>query len=227
MQNITIKSVQEKHSKDGSKTFYIVTDNKGAEMSSFEAEVMAFQPGTVIDADIEVNGKYTNLKGFKVISNPAPSAEKPTTQPQPYQRVGFIDNSASIEAQVAVKEIGEDWRAGKLKDDDSLVAVYKGWIAAKLGNCLPKPVTTQINPEVPQQVNAAPESTGTTEEVEFINMDWLRESLGKLRWITVVKWMKEHYPEAKGTKVSEVVKSLTVEHRIAFGQEVQSRLEMG
>ncbi len=43
-----------------------------------------------------------------------------------------ITKEASIEAQVAIKEIGENWRAGKLKDDDLLVVGYLIWLIDKL-----------------------------------------------------------------------------------------------
>ncbi len=49
------------------------------------------------------------------------------------------DNSASIERQVAIKEIGECWRAGKFSDDDKLVTAYKVWLSGRMS---PPPVST-------------------------------------------------------------------------------------
>ena len=43
-----------------------------------------------------------------------------------------LSRGASIEAQVAIKEIGEDWRAGILKDDDPLVVGYLIWLIDRL-----------------------------------------------------------------------------------------------
>ncbi len=63
-------------------------------------------------------------------------------------------------------------------------------------------------------------------QVEGVDLDWLKESLNKLSWTTVGKWLREKYPYVTGTKISDIVKSLKVEDRKAFAKEVQSRLEM-
>lgn len=54
----------------------------------------------------------------------------------------------SIEAQTAIKEIGECWRAGKFPDGDPLVGLYKGWIQAKLASLV---VSTPTAPKAPQR----------------------------------------------------------------------------
>ncbi len=100
--------------------------------------------GAVIDCDVAVKASdkldpdgnpYQNRKVTQIYVDGKPVKEAKQFGGG-YQR---LDNTVSIEAQVAVKEIGECWRSGKLKDDDGLVSVYKGWLAAKLGNILPKP----------------------------------------------------------------------------------------
>ena len=72
-----------------------------------------------------------------------------------------------------------------------------------------------------------PEAAGIVDEIEspVIDVDWLKESLEEINWADVGKWLKEHYPEAKGTAVKAIAASLTREHQEAFTIEVQARLE--
>lgn len=57
-----------------------------------------------------------------------------------------------------------------------------------------------------------------------IDMPWLKESLEKLSWPDVGKYLKEHY-KVSGTKVSERVLKLTQEQADEFVKEVKRRLE--
>ena len=57
-----------------------------------------------------------------------------------------------------------------------------------------------------------------------IDMDWLKESLDKLQWVDVGKWLIDKY-KARGTTVRAMVESLTREQQEQFCAEVQRRLE--
>ena len=57
-----------------------------------------------------------------------------------------------------------------------------------------------------------------------IDMDWLRESLNKLQWADVGKWLRDKY-QAYGTTVKAMIESLTREHQEEFAREVQKRLD--
>ncbi len=59
-----------------------------------------------------------------------------------------------------------------------------------------------------------------------IDMDWLRESLNKLSWTTVSKWLKDKYSNATGTRVSEIIRSLNTLQRQEFVKEVEDRLKL-
>ncbi len=61
-------------------------------------------------------------------------------------------------------------------------------------------------------------------KVEGIDMDLLSESLKKLSGWKVGAWLHEKYPQAEGHKVSDIVKSMTVEQRKEFAEEVESRV---
>ncbi len=93
-------------------------------------------------------------------------------------------------------------------------------------NATPKETMTRAVPEK-EIVRGEHAEAKPSEEVEGIDMDWLRESLNRLSWTTVTKWLRERYPDnAKGTRVSEIVKNLSIEEREAFAQEVEQRLTM-
>lgn len=57
-----------------------------------------------------------------------------------------------------------------------------------------------------------------------IDMVWLKESLDKLMWTDVGKWLREKY-NAYGTTVKAMVEGLTREQQEEFVKEVEKRLE--
>lgn len=167
MQKIIVKSVQEKHSKDGSKTFYVVTDSKGADLSSFDPEVMVFQPGTVIEAEVEVSGKYTNLKEFKVVSNPMPNSNLPTTNGRTYGQ-DSPEKRRSIERQTALS-LAIDWTKFALEHYDGKIQshgsepltcaeTFYQWIA------MPVPLKSLASPPIPPKTEQGAPASKTTNE---------------------------------------------------------------
>jgi len=78
-----------------------------------------------------------------------------------------------------------------------------------------------------QEESASPARTRQPEAHKTnIDMDWLKESLEKLKWTDVSKWLKERYKNAKGTTIKELVESLTLEQQEYFVKQVQDRLEI-
>jgi len=77
-------------------------------------------------------------------------------------------------------------------------------------------------PVVTEETKVEPERN----EPSVIDMDWLKESLEEMNWADVVKWIREHYKEAKGTTVKGLVESMTREHQEEFVKEAQTRLEI-
>jgi len=55
------------------------------------------------------------------------------------------------------------------------------------------------------------------------DMDCLKESLNKLQWADVGKWLRDKY-QAYGTTVKAMVESLTREQQEEFCKEVQRRV---
>jgi len=84
-------------------------------------------------------------------------------------------------------------------------------------------VTGEVLAEVTEETGALP---GPAQTESKIDMDWLRESLEKLNWADVSKWIRERYKNAKGTTIKELVESLTIEQQQYFVRQVQGRLEI-
>jgi len=59
----------------------------------------------------------------------------------------------------------------------------------------------------------------------LIDMVWLKGSLEKLNWNTVIKYLKDTY-KVTGSKVTEIIPKLTNEQQQSFIEEVKSRLGM-
>jgi len=115
----------------------------------------------VLVKEKSTDGKWWNVVDVKPVSEAIGKLEKQEAKtvevpagatPKGYQP---RDNSASIEAQVAIKEIGECWRAGKLKDDDILVAgCYRPWLLGRLS----PPQMPPSTPEKQQPGASKPET---------------------------------------------------------------------
>ncbi len=184
---------------------------------TFKALQEYIKDGAIIDCDVDVkpSGKtdpdgqpYHNRKVTQIYVNgqPVSGAKKfgGFQKDSPEQR-------ASIEAQTAIKEIGECWRSGKFQDTDPEVATYRGWLHAKLGVVLPKPQAKSnseqdwekmgrkapVNPPAPAQAVQAPSDQGGTKERERengkcpIDEAWLAETMKIVRWsdITLKTWL--------------------------------------
>ncbi len=70
------------------------------------------------------------------------------------------------------------------------------------------------------------ESASKTELTsEPINMDWLKESLDKIRWLDVGKWIRENCKGVEGKTVRDMINQMTQVDRGKFVKEVQVRLD--
>jgi len=135
LQKITVKEIRGPLGK-GDKKFYVVVDEKGAEFTTFDTKIAKVTPGSIIEADVKVEGKYVNIAEWKVLED-AP-ASLPGSGKTPEQ---FDAERRSIEAQVAFKGIIQlieqeaiqktDFVPGDLK-----TSVYD-WARARLGKAAP------------------------------------------------------------------------------------------
>ncbi len=101
MQKVTIKEISPSTAENKPT---IITDETGAKMSGFLTELKDLNPGDVIEAELQVKGKYTNIIEVKLL-------EKSTQPPDTSEKVMTTElwsekdriTRASIEGQVAMK----------------------------------------------------------------------------------------------------------------------------
>lgn len=165
MQKITVKSIEltTGTNEKGEWVKTQITSQDGAKMSSFDKKASELKEGDIIEGEIEVKGKYTNLKEWKFISsapaNPMPQSNSKMTQEQ-WAEKDRIERS-SIEAQVAFKGIVELISTNPDASEPRLVNAYHlalEWAIKKLGGEPYK--ETIVNKEKPAQ-----KSTTVPEEI--------------------------------------------------------------
>ena len=122
---IKVLKIEEKTGKDG-KAYYRV-ELEGQEFPLFVSAKPEWEVGKEYDIKIkrkvDAEGKqkdyYVEDKPFKA-SGFKPKARSP-------------EEIHSIEAQVAIKEVGECWRVKTIGDNNPMVIAYQWWILDKLG----------------------------------------------------------------------------------------------
>lgn len=117
MQDLIIKRIEEKHSKDGKSTFYAVYGEGGEEMTTFDAEINQLQVGSIISVEPKVSGKYINIEKWelkqKATASPSKGEEMTTDMWAEKDRI----TRASIEGQTAMK-CWTELIAAKVKPED-------------------------------------------------------------------------------------------------------------
>ena len=73
MQQIKVKEVREVKGKSG-KVFYAVVDDKGGEFTTFDTKIASVTPGSVLEIEPKVDGKYVNITEWKVLEEGKQSA---------------------------------------------------------------------------------------------------------------------------------------------------------
>lgn len=90
MQRITIAKIIPASDKD-KPTF--ITDENGAKFSGFESALAALKKGDVIEAEIEIKGKYNNIKRHSVLVEAPP----PAAPPRPPDTIALLEVRARLE----------------------------------------------------------------------------------------------------------------------------------
>jgi len=80
MQKITVKEVKGPLGK-GEKKFYVIKDDKGAEFNTFDAKIRDVTPGSIINVELVVDGKYVNISKWEMVEAVAPTNGKVETRP--------------------------------------------------------------------------------------------------------------------------------------------------
>lgn len=211
MQRVKIADIEVTKGKgekgDWTKTTVVAED--GGRFSGFDTKLANLTKGSVIDIEPEIKGKYINIKEWKIISEAVAGQPIAVSSAGGWQaRQDSPETRASIESQKRADIIMQGWIAGKLKDDDPLVAQMKSWLSISPSKGEGKAETTKANgkpvfQKSAEKVTEPAKVTAKAEQAEIdsrelfeergskglsaeehipgaIDMDWLKTSLKEL-----------------------------------------------
>ncbi|KKM27109.1 hypothetical protein LCGC14_1578040 [marine sediment metagenome] len=135
MQMITIKEITPSTAENKPT---IIVDDTGAKMSGFDFTLKDLNPGDVIEAELQIKGKYTNILNFNMLKkNTEPIKPKEEMTTDMWAEKDRITR-ASIEGQVAMKCYTElvVAKIDNIPDLllDALTAKIKGFMRESNGN---------------------------------------------------------------------------------------------
>ena len=146
----------------GEKKFYAVVGSDGAKFTTFDAKAMSIKPGSILEAEIKVEGKYVNMVKWTLLQEPEAGlgdsretgAYKRDTAGIQFEyqlkaRLQQIER-ASIESQVAYKEIMQLAASGAsfgehIQDFNRLFGQALKWANSRLDESM-KPIKPEPKP---------------------------------------------------------------------------------
>ncbi len=148
MQRIRIASIEtrEGDTDKGHWVSYILTGEDKTKVSTFDGKASSLKVGDTIEGEIELKGKFTNLKSFKVVGQSVPIQPEPQKASEKPIR-GGTDREQSIEQSVAVKAIVELRVANALTDKSPEYQAVLTWCRERLG--IPS-ITKPTKPDIAQ-----------------------------------------------------------------------------
>ena len=118
--------VEKTEIKQGSKGEYLtVFPIDGKPVNIFDQSLWGlFNEGMAVKLKLEKSGRWMNVVGAESVAREL--AEKEPVKPQPSGYKGRDEDK--VDRRTFVMEIGEDWRAGKRKDNDVLVLAREAFL---------------------------------------------------------------------------------------------------
>ena len=165
---ITVKEakfLKDGESKKGKWRLFKVVSQDGVEYTTFDTKAEQLSPGAVIEiGDITIkDGDKRSFKELAMVSEGKAPASSPQSNGNGMSQEAWAEKDRitrqSIESQKRADIIAQLWIAGKIADDDALVAKLKTW----LGNGqVHTEIKTRMAPAVESKDNG---STGAPETV--------------------------------------------------------------
>lgn len=155
MQKITVADIHIKTGtgKKGSWTLTIITDTSGARFSGFDKKLVDIGKGAVIEAEIEIDGDYNNIKEWKLISEGSP--QDSGTGGSQMSKDEWAEKDAreriSIERQNAATNVCNLIIAGKIGVMDALGEKVLSYLSTKLDAKTAPPKTKVGSPEAAEE----------------------------------------------------------------------------
>lgn len=229
---IKIVRIERKPTAKGS-TMTAIFDDKDTRFSGFAPELMSLKEGDLINAEIEVKGKYNNILSAEVVEH----SETPAPAAKPAYRQDSDDPTKrrSIERQTSLNAAVSIWSAtnphgittGQVIE---VAEEFYQWVSqGKMPPTAGKEasVTTETMKGAFKSSSAPVAKTEGTvgKATPIIDMVWLKESINTLQWSDVGKYLKQKY-NVTGVTVTQMVNSLRPDQQKEFAGEVEDRLQM-
>ena len=173
---------------------FVVVDTTGVRMTSFDKCLSDIRPGDILNVETEINGKFTNIKTWELVTPPA-HEKKPPNAPQPVLVSEWEKERAHETYLACLQEVGKAIRENFTVADINhplFELREKYWAALQKGiDGYPvQPQTPVISytfhadPAVTAPVIPAPELKQKTEEEFFIKnfADLLKEAKDKFKY---------------------------------------------
>jgi len=203
VQKITVADIKIKTGtgEKGPWTNTAIIDEKGARFSSFDKKLSQLNKGSVIEAEVVVDGKFLNIKEFKILEE-APASGEADTGASQMSKEDWAKKDAierlSIEAQTAVKALIQ--LAGSPVTGLPAEAVEKAlnWCINRIDRTMPPLPALSVKMKAKaekEKPNEAWNELVTEPEEEpksFIDMDWFRESLESIRAKKLTAWTESN-----------------------------------
>ena len=187
---------------------------KEHQMAWFKKGKMKGYAHPILDEDGEPTGGWCNEPKSEATEKPAETSRSGNT-------------NTSIEQQVAIKEVGECWRAGMFQIDEPLVTAYLAWILDKLDGYYKggKDVSTKVSTEKTGRDTGEGLGQGDREGGEF-DEKWWQE---KLAILNNNSWVKEQLQLAgvtmkQGQRLREAIKNMEPSKRALLKNGVELAL---
>lgn len=169
-------------SKKSQKTYFTIDDLDGRRLLCFVPSLYNELPdGATVLVNIRPGRTEADTPS---ITGMATEDEMRSTDEIPRQ-IGKpeVTREQSIETQVAIKEIGEDWRVGKRGDDDPLVMARDAWLSMKFLRQLIPNAYKEAKDELNRQPDGKDEQPDRpdSETSGFLPLEETREQRGRIR----------------------------------------------
>ncbi len=163
-QRVVVKSIVTKPTKKEGTNITTIEDEKGAKMSAFnDTELAKVHAGDVLEVEISIDGKYTNITGWKLIES-KPQAVQPPAPPQRQESFKADPEKIASQERMTLLEVNSKARNTALmqacpfsKNPDEVLVIADKFLAWLKGESKP---AIKV-PEKPKDLHQAiKEATG-------------------------------------------------------------------
>jgi len=173
--------------------------------------------GVALKLNKEKKGTFWNVTGVEEV--------KDVLKKEALQQVTG-GREASIEQQVAIKEVGENWRAGIFNETSPEVIAYQAWILDRLNGYLKggKDVPNKVSTKETGRVSGERLGQGDREAGEF-DEKGMKAALNRVKFTQkgVIIWLNQMFGIKETENPIDMMRQLNTKQLEVFLAEIKSR----